>query len=176
MPLWDVREAARKLVEWREAVVPVDTAIPHDVLERMETMTEVEKCEVFRGMALDFLRNDFGRYLRLCGRRLMYFFWVDPTNPKTRHWVYRAGNLLLAVFALLGVILAWRGARRQVLFALACAAVILGFHTLTIYAARFRLPVEIFMLCLAGFAVAFLASRLHRRAVSISPPQSCSSS
>lgn len=152
--IWNPRAANREMLKWHGAAKPVDDTLPHEQRDALRTLSEPERCKRFKRWALDYLRNDFPGYLRLCALRFSYFFWADPTNPKARHPLYRAGNVALEVLALLGFLLAFANGRRaESLFALACILSILAFHTLTIFAVRFRLPAEIFMLALAARSV-----------------------
>jgi hypothetical protein len=82
-----------------------------------------------------------GRYLKLCGQRCRYFLTFDATNPKAAHPVYRVATVAWLVSVVAGIVVL-RGEWRA-LWPLAAVFVLVAmFHTLTITAPRFRIPVE----------------------------------
>jgi len=104
-------------------------------------LSEPARSRVLQAKALAFIAERPDQYLRLCGQRLRYFLFFDETNPKTANLLYRGANVLGLGLALLGMWLAGVD-RGRGWPTLAVLVAITGFHTLTICAARFRIPVE----------------------------------
>lgn len=153
---------------WRarhEAGYIDDVAMSPDLKRHLGTLSEPERSRVLLRMATAEIKADPVRYLRLCLRRLRYFWLFDETNPKTRVWIYRASHLALTALALAGLALAGPAARRRLAPLIATAAVLSIFHALTIVSARFHIPIEPLMAVWAGAGVSGL--RLPRWIVGI---------
>ena len=135
------------------------TAADYRVLGRL---SEPDRSRLLFRRALTDLRADPGRYPRLCLRRLRYFILFDPTNPKARHPIYRAGHLGLTILAALGLALAPAGLRRRLGPTLLTAALIAAFHALTIVSARFHVPIEPLMALWSSAGLARLAHHLKQ--------------
>jgi hypothetical protein len=119
-----------------------DIALTADDYRALGRLSEPERSRRLFRRALDDLRADPARYPRLCLRRLQYFLLFDETNPKTRSAIYRVSHLGLTLLAVAGLLLAGREDRRRLAPTLLTAALITGFHTLTIVSARFHIPIE----------------------------------
>ncbi len=83
-----------------------DIALTAADYRALGAVSEPERSRVLFRRAVADLRDEPGRYARLCLRRLRYFVLFDETNPKTRNLPYRAGHLALTLLA------AWGLARR----------------------------------------------------------------
>lgn len=103
---------------------------------------EPERSRVLFRRALRELRDEPGRYLTLCLRRLRYFVLFDETNPKTRNRLYRTAHLGMTALAAIGLVLAPRDVRRRLGPTLLTVGLIAAFHAMTIVSARFHLPIE----------------------------------
>ncbi|WP_435009101.1 hypothetical protein P12x_000351 [Tundrisphaera lichenicola] len=131
--LWKARHAAGYID---------DIALTQEDYRELGSVSEPERSRKLFRRALAELRDEPGRYPRLCLRRLRYFLLFDETNPKTRSLIYRASHLGLTALAALGLILARPEIRRRLGPTLLTAALIATFHALTIVSARFHLPIE----------------------------------
>jgi hypothetical protein len=118
-----------------------DVALTAADRRQLATLLEPERSAMLGRRAWQFIGQQPLEYLRLCGLRLRYFLLWDATNPKAANPLYRASSvawLALVVAGALGAGPYWRR-----LWPLAAALLaVLVFHTLTIYSARFRMPVE----------------------------------
>jgi hypothetical protein len=133
----------RKLWEARhEAGYIDDIALSKQDYLLLGRSSEPERSRILFKRALEELKTDPGRYIRLCLRRLRYFILFDETNPKSRVLAYRAPHLALSVFGVLGLLLAGPALRSRLLPTIATAGLIVIFHTLTIVSARFHIPIE----------------------------------
>ncbi|MFO0890277.1 MAG: hypothetical protein U0790_14190 [Isosphaeraceae bacterium] len=140
-----------------------DVALSRRDLQQLGRLGEPERSRVLFRRAIGELREQPGRYLKLCLRRFRYFWLFDESNPKTRSVIYRAGHLGLTAMAVVGLFLAGPALRRRLAPTLAVAIVISIFHALTIVSARFHIPIEPLM---AIWAAAGLARQQCRPEIS----------
>jgi hypothetical protein len=105
-------------------------------------VSEPERSRILFKRALDDLKAEPGRYVRLCLRRLRYFVFFDETNPKSRVLAYRLPHVGLTIFATVGLVLMPAPVRKKLLPTMATVALIALFHSLTIVSARFHIPIE----------------------------------
>jgi hypothetical protein len=119
-----------------------DIALTRQDLRMLGSVSEPERSRLLFRRAVRELRDQPGRYLRLCLRRFRYFWLFDETNPKTRVLAYRLCHVGLTALALIGLVLARPGVRRRLVPTIVTAACIALFHTLTIVSARFHIPIE----------------------------------
>jgi hypothetical protein len=138
-------------------------------------LSEPQRCRLLGGRAWEFITQQPGEYVRLCGSRLRYFLLWDETNPKAANVVYRATSIAWLVLCLAGLWLTRRHWRR-LWPTYAVFGVIMLFHVLTILSARFRIPLEPLSFvwaaaaCLAlsrAFAALFSATRIHYKGTAI---------
>jgi len=122
-------------------------------------LSEPERSALLGRRAWQFVRDNPGRYGRLCLRRLQYFLLFDETNPKATHRIYRISTVAWLVLSLMGLSMSL-GRWRELWPSWAIFAAVMLFHTLVIVSARFRVPVEPITFVWAGIAVAPLAVRL----------------
>ena len=131
--LWEARHEAGYLD---------DIALTAADYRELGAVAEPERARrLFRRARAD-IAADPARYVRLSCRRLRYFLFFDETNPKTRSLVYRASHGGLVIACLLGLILARPDVRRRLGPGILTVALIGTFHSLTIVATRFQIPVE----------------------------------
>jgi 4-amino-4-deoxy-L-arabinose transferase-like glycosyltransferase len=103
----------------------------------------IEREAIWKGYALDFIRQNPARYVELCQIRLARTVWADWDNPRSRDplLLYFTSRSLLLVGTLVGLLMAvWAGWRAGWIGLLLATAVV--FCTLTITAARVTLPLE----------------------------------
>lgn len=131
--LWEARH---------EAGYIDDIALTDEDRKTLAALGEPARSRFLFRRAMDDLRPDPLRYPALCLRRLRYFVLWDVTNPKTRSRIYRAGHLGLTALAAVGWLAMGRDLRRRLAPTALVAAMIGGFHALTIVSARFHVPIE----------------------------------
>lgn len=153
----------RALWEARHETVYID-----DVLLRpggyreFADLSEPERCRVLGRRAVEFIREDPGRYAALSLARLRYFLLFDETNPKAAHPVYRAATVVWLVLTGVGL-LATLGRWREFWPTWAIFAAVTLFHALVITSVRFRIPIEPIGMVWASGAVAPVLARLFGR-------------
>ena len=135
-------------------------------------LSEPERCALLGGRARQFIRENPGRYARLCVQRLRYFLLFDETNPKAANRIYRAATVAWLVLALMGLAVS-RDRWGELWPTYAIFAAVTLFHSLVIVSARFRIPVEPMTFVWAAAAVAPALGRLmpRRRVRVIRPGQ-----
>lgn len=147
---------------WRarhEAGYIDDIAFTNEFKAYLGTLPEPERSRVLLRSVLGEIRADPVRYVRLCARRMQYFWLFDESNPRTRDPLYRASHLGLSLLAVFGLALATPAARRRLAPLVITALALAVFHSLTIVSARFHIPIEPLMAVWAGAGVAGLAAR-----------------
>ncbi|MDR3632377.1 MAG: hypothetical protein P4L84_00995 [Isosphaeraceae bacterium] len=135
-----------------------DVALTPDDYRSLAQVSEPERSRRLFRRAVRELRDEPGRYARLCLRRLRYFVFFDETNPKTRNILYRASHLGLTLLAAAGLALAPASLRWRLGPSLLTAGLIALFHTLTIVSARFHIPLEPLMAVWAAAGAARFGS------------------
>jgi hypothetical protein len=148
--LWEARHEAGYLD---------DVVLTADDYRALAAVSEPERSRRLFRRAVADLRDEPGRYARLCLRRLRYFMFFDETNPKTRNVVYRASHLGLSALAVLGLVFARPETRRRLAPTLVTAALVTAFHALTIVSARFHIPLEPLMAVWAACGLTRLGLR-----------------
>ena len=128
---------------------------------RFAGLSEPQRSALLGQQAWQWVRRHPGEYLRLCAFRLGYFFYADWTHPKASTGPYQLRSLLLWAAVLLGGFVLGKQVR-PLLPLLAVVVLIVGFHTLTIYAPRFGLAVQPLVLPLGGAAGSALFALVGR--------------
>jgi hypothetical protein len=119
-----------------------DIALTKDDIHRLGSVPEPQRSRILFNRAVADLKLDPARYVRLCLRRLRFFFLFDETNPKSRVRVYRLAHLGLTSLAVMGLWLAGPALRKRLMPTIVTVAAIALFHSLTIVSARFHIPIE----------------------------------
>jgi hypothetical protein len=150
---WNPVSANELAFASRARAISVNSHLSESFIAELQRLPrEIDRMARFRQLVWDELRAEPGNYVRLCGRRLVYWVWFDATNPRSYLWHYRVSYLLLLGLALGGTALAcrrWRGWLPIWLAVLALTAV----HVLVITSARFRIPMELLLMPAAGVAM-----------------------
>lgn len=131
-----------------------DIALSKSEKIELGKLPEVERSKELFRRAKEELAASPGRYTELCLRRLRYFLWIDPANPKTASLFYRAPLVGLNCFCMAGLIFIKPGMRRILAPTMISFLMVTVFHAMTITAPRFHLPWEPLMICwgVAGLA------------------------
>ncbi len=133
----------RKLWEARhEAGYIDDIALSEQDYLLLGRVSEPARARILFRRAIAELESNPRRYVHLCLQRLRYFILFDETNPKSRVMAYRIPHLILSLFGVLGLFLVPSSVRIRLMPTIVAAALIAGFHTLTIVSARFHIPLE----------------------------------
>ena len=151
--LWEARH---------ETLYIDDVVLSADDYAHLGKLSEPARARVLGRQAARSIRRDPWHYVRLCGLRLKYLLLFDETNPKARAPLYRVTTVTWLVLAFVGF-LASRRFWRPLLPAIAVVALVGAFHVLTIYSARFRIPLEPLTFPWVATAVVPPMSRILRR-------------
>ena len=145
--------AAGDLDEW-------DTHHLYEMLDpsqraRLENHPEAEREEVFKDIALTWIKANPHRYVELCEIRLLKTLTIDWDNPRSVIRVYLFSRIAILLLTLGGLVTAVRY-RWSLAFPALLICTALVSYTLTITAARFAFPFEPIQLALAGGFLAML--------------------
>jgi hypothetical protein len=153
----------RAMWEARHETVYIDDVLlrPNGYRE-LAGLSETQRCHVLGQKAVQFIRENPGRYGELCLNRLRYFLLFDETNPKAANRLYRLATVVWLVLAFVGLLVSLRHWRR-LWPTYAVFAVVTLFHVLVITSVRFRIPIEPLSFVWAAAALAPLAVHLMPR-------------
>jgi len=161
------------LWEARHETLYVDSvALTAEDYARLGRLSEPARSRELGRRAWQFVRENPGRYAKLCAQRLRYFLLFDETNPKASGRLYRMATVAWLVLALVGILVS-RGQWRALWPTYAIFLAVTAFHVLTITSVRFRIPIEPMSFLWAAAAVCPLAERLVRRPLKIHRPGEC---
>ncbi len=124
-----------------ETVYIDDVLLRPNGYRELAGLSETERCHVLGRKAVEFIRENPGRYGLLCLNRLGYFLLFDETNPKAANRLYRLTTVVWIVLAMVGFAVTlpqWR----RLWPTYAVFAVVTLFHVLVITSVRFRIPIE----------------------------------
>jgi hypothetical protein len=119
---------------------------------------EVEREEVFKKFATEWIKKNPSRYLKLCIKRLWMSGWADLDNPKARNPVYLICRALLLPTTAIGLLLALKY-RWKMIFPLMLWGSALMTYALTVTANRFTLPFEPLQFALLALLVSLLIKK-----------------
>lgn len=149
----ETREGVFEGVHAYKALTPAQKA-------RLMGHPEIEREKVFKEITTNWIRNNPGKYVRLCWIRFRKTLWVDWDNPKSYKLIYVASRAVILVGSAVGLLLAFKK-RWSLLIPAVFYLSTLALYTLTITAARFAIPFEPVMLCLTALALVSMASAFH---------------
>jgi hypothetical protein len=138
-----LRSVERSLWQQRlnQTVYIDDAVLTPERRRELGLLSETARSRELLAESLENIRRQPLHYARLCAQRLWYFLLFDPTNPKSRVFIYRAAQLVLAASAVAGLCLT-RGHWHRLWPTFFVVAAVTLFHTLTIVSARFHIPLE----------------------------------
>lgn len=145
----ETREGLFEGVHAYKALTPAQKA-------RLMGRPEIEREKVFKEITVNWIRSNPGKYARLCWIRFRKTLWVDWDNPKSYKFVYVVCRAAILVGAAIGLLLALKK-RWSLLVPAVFYLSTLALYTLTITAARFAIPFEPVMLCLAALVLVSIA-------------------
>ncbi len=119
-------------------------------------LTEYERDRILRNKALEYIRRNPDRFLRLAVIKLKRFWSLIPNYEKYRSPLYNVISLLsFGPVALLAIVAAvrLRGRWRDVLLLLSPLIYYTVLHTVFVGSTRYRTPVEPYLIVLAAYAL-----------------------
>jgi MFS family permease len=121
----------------------------------LENKPEAMREEVFKDIALTWIKAHPKRYLELCGIRLVKTLTIDWDNPRSVIQIYLFSRIGILLLTLAGLYTALKF-RWSLAYPALMASTALLSYTLTVTAARFAFPFEPIQLALAGGFFAML--------------------
>lgn len=144
---------------WSRSGVPLSSALPEELKDRLRGKDELERDAVFRSAALDFIRTDPLAAIGRWSRSFFYFWWFAPDYSGGRHYswagfaartAYRALYIALMCAALWGSRLLAEKRRWDALLLWAPPLAAAVLHSITFAEGRHRLLVLPGLLILAA--------------------------
>lgn len=124
--------------------------------EGSETLPEVERDRFLRKATLQFIAENPGRFVELCGRKFVRFWNIVPNYSEYRSPFYIAVSALSTLPAfllfLLGISWSWKESWREALVCLAPIVYTCGVHLVFVGSVRYRVPVLPYILSFAALA------------------------
>jgi hypothetical protein len=133
-------------------------------LKELKGLNEVERNNVMQRRAVEFIKADPGRFVRLTLRRI-YYYW-SPVNP---YRPTRYDNLRLVTYgpvlilAVMGAIWGWKQRKETSIFLFLFLTYPLPYYITQVTIYRYRYGAEAFLLILASYAVVELVKRYGSR-------------
>jgi 4-amino-4-deoxy-L-arabinose transferase-like glycosyltransferase len=129
-------------------------------IPQIEALPEVERGVAYQRLALQFIREDLGRFARLSLRRLRYFWHLGYHGEGLAEVAFLAVYLPMLGLAIIGVWLGWRLNRDAVLLFLTVPISLAVVHMVFMPVGRYRLPAELVICMLAGVGAAWTFGKL----------------
>ncbi len=133
--------------------------------EMPEDLGELESDGWQRDRAVEFIKGNPGRFLRLAGKKFLRFWNVWPNAPGfdrgAYRWIAFASFMPVLILSLTSVVVLrerWRDTIIVWLFVLYYTAL----HMVTIGSLRYRLPLEPLLMAFAAACLARLAGRMYQ--------------
>jgi hypothetical protein len=145
-------DGEKRLWEEKQEMPLIDTEMPSDLKTTLQTMPEVRADETLFRAAIKYIMENPRRFLELLAIKAYYFWWFDPTNPLTNTLIYRLPWMIVLPLGVVGMFLSRRMWRDVSIFYLLIIAFTLP-YIVTVVEARFRMPIEPFMILFAAYAV-----------------------
>ncbi len=135
-------------------------------LQSVHNESEIDN--VYNHEAVRYIRENPGRFLKLTLAKAVSFWRLDPSPTTTGYlkidsnirWVSILSYGPIFILAVLGFFMMPDSSRKYVLFwvLFACSQMLL--HAVYITKVRFRLPLDHFLIFIAGFTIVFLVTKI----------------
>jgi len=139
----------------------IDFSMDPDYAERIDKQlvgNEIDRERVYRDFALEFVRENPGKYVELCLRRLLFYWTIDPTHPLTGNPLYWVPWILLVITASIGVY-AVRDRWQDYSFWYLLIIVMTAVYSLMLVLPRYRIPLIPGLIMLASEGIYWLVFR-----------------
>ncbi len=124
----------------------------------------VERNNAYRAAAVEFIKENPGRFVELAGLKFVRFWRLWPYTPDFERPAIIAVSLLsfgsVLLLSLVFLVSEGRERFRSIVPILLWATYLTAVHMVTIGSIRYRLPLEPFMVIFASYAAAGLATRV----------------
>ena len=144
-------------------------ALPEKLEKKLESVSgEDEINKVYNHKALRYIQENPGRFLKLTLAKAVSFWRLDP-SPTTKgylkidiivRWVSILSYGPIFILAVLGCFFIPDSSRKYVLFWVLFAFSQTLLHAVYITKVRFRLPLDHFLIFIAGFTIVFLVTKI----------------
>jgi 4-amino-4-deoxy-L-arabinose transferase-like glycosyltransferase len=138
-----------------------DIPMPADLQARIEAASEVEADHIYSAEAKSFIFANPKRFILLSLKKGAALWRFDPspttagysTDPRTDDWVSVLSYTPILLLAIVAFFLAQHPQKREMLLWILFFALFTAVHAVYISKVRFRLPLDHFLIVMAGFAV-----------------------
>ncbi len=129
-----------------------------DYMNRILPVDEQDRDREYKAEVWRFIRAHPMEYVKLCGRRLLYWVWFVPGHQLASNWFYRASWITLLLFAIPGFVLLARQRRINIVWPLILVGYVL-YYVPTIVLPRYRVVTAVVLLFFAAASVNHLVTR-----------------
>lgn len=143
----------------------IERTMPGEYLETVDsqlTKNEVQRESVYRKLALQYIKENPLRFIRVSLIRIYYFWTRDPTHPLTGHILYWLPWYILLIFTMVGII-SVRSRWQDYSFWYVLFIVTTLVFGLTLILPRYRIPLLPGLILLAAEGVRALVKLEFRR-------------
>jgi hypothetical protein len=142
-----------------------DDVFSAEELTALKDVSEVEKNTVMQRKAVEFIKADPGRFIRLTLKRI-YYYWslVNPYRPTPFDTLRIVTYGPVLVLAVMGALLGWKRRKETSIFLFLFLSYPLPYYITQITIYRYRYGAEAFLLVLASYTVVELVKKFgsHR--------------
>jgi 4-amino-4-deoxy-L-arabinose transferase-like glycosyltransferase len=126
-----------------------------EMKDHLARVDEYRQDQYLKDKFFAFLRAQPGTFLRLLVKKIYYFIWVNPFEPKRLSWLLE--YVLVLVLGLFGLYQAARDKKRIMLFVLIFISFVF-IYALTgpFFNWKYRAPIEPYLIILAGYGLSKL--------------------
>ncbi len=134
--------------------------LPFNLQDSLSKISEIQRTNFYLSEALNFIREEPLKFIRLMFKKFYYYFWFAPSSEysskdlekfKILFYIFYLPNLIMGVT---GVFLSIKN-RKNVLLIIFSLLFISGIYIFThVGLIRYRLPVELYLLIFSAYFVA----------------------
>lgn len=145
-------DSETRLWKEKQRMPLIASKMPVALRSTLETLPEVRADGVLFDIAIKYILQNRRRFLELTVARIYYFWWFDPTNPLARSFIYRLPWIIVFPLSVAGMFLSQRQWKDLSLVYFLVIALTLP-YIITVIEARFRMPIEPFVMVFAAYTV-----------------------
>lgn len=147
------------------------STLPRQCKNELTALSEIERSDYFLKKGMEFIERDPTRFLSLILKKTIYFWWFTPPDINGSSDALKFRNLYMVVYlpliilGIIGIALSLR--RRYIKQSLLLILVMIMTSSIYIFThvglARYRVPIEAFMIILACNSLGFLKTKFSRQ-------------
>jgi len=129
----------------------------------LSALPESKRGPAYQRLAMQYIRENPGRFAQLSLRRLIYFWHLGYHGEGAAEVVFLVIYLPMLGLAAVGCWAGWRFNRNAVLLLLSVPVTLTVVHMVFLPVGRYRLPAELIVCMFAGVGIALNASKVIKR-------------